>query len=68
MTEHYDKKKIQPVEYIHANGLDFFEGNVIKYITRHRSKGGLDDLIKARHYIDMLISYNYKPDNEAEKL
>ena len=38
--QHYKGCKIQPVEYIHANGLDYLEGNVIKYITRHRTKGG----------------------------
>lgn len=56
---HY-KTAIQPVQYIHANGLNFFEGNVIKYITRHRSKGGKVDLEKAMHYIEMLIQFEYK--------
>ena len=37
--QHYKGCKIQPVEYIHANGLDYLEGNVIKYITRHRTRG-----------------------------
>jgi hypothetical protein len=46
---------IQPVEYIHANNVPFCEGNVIKYVTRWRSKGGIQDLRKARHYIDLLI-------------
>lgn len=55
---HY-KTAIQPVQYIHANGLNFFEGNVIKYITRHRSKGGKADLEKAIHYIEMLIQFEY---------
>lgn len=57
---HY-KKGIQPVEYINANGLDFFEGNILKYITRHRSKNGREDLKKARHYLDMLEHYTYGP-------
>lgn len=52
---HYKKHAIQPVEYIHANGIGYFEGNVIKYVTRWRDKGGLADLEKARHYIDLLI-------------
>ncbi len=52
---HYKDRAIQPVEYIHANKLDFFEGNVIKYITRWRVKNGLADLDKAKHYIDLLI-------------
>jgi hypothetical protein len=53
--EHYKKLPIQPVEYIHANGIGYFEGNVIKYVTRWRDKGGLGDLHKAKHYIDLLI-------------
>ena len=53
--DHYKGRAIQPVQYIHANGIGFFEGNVIKYVTRWRDKGGLADLRKARHYLDMLI-------------
>lgn len=56
---HYKDLKIQPIEYIHANGLDYFEGNVIKYITRHRRKNGKQDLEKAKHYIDLLIELEY---------
>lgn len=53
--DHYKQFKIQPVEYIHANGLGFCEGNVIKYVTRYKSKGGVKDLEKAKHFIDLLI-------------
>lgn len=52
---HYKGMKIQPVEYIHRNGIGFIEGNVIKYVSRWRSKGGIEDLRKARHFIDLLI-------------
>lgn len=52
---HYKKEAIQPIEYIMSNNLDFCEGNVVKYITRWRHKNGLEDLQKARHYIDFLI-------------
>lgn len=52
---HYKECSIQPVEYIHANDLNFFEGNVVKYITRWRKKDGITDLEKAKHYIDLLI-------------
>jgi hypothetical protein len=52
---HYKTLTIQPVEYIHANGIGYFEGNVIKYVTRWRAKGGTADLEKAKHYIDLLI-------------
>lgn len=57
---HYRDLPIQPVQYIHANGVGFFEGNVIKYVTRWRDKGGLEDLRKARHYIDMLLELETK--------
>lgn len=63
---HY-KTTIQPVEYIHANGLNFFEGNVIKYITRHHSKGGKVNLEKAIHYIEMLIQFEYPEKTEKDK-
>jgi hypothetical protein len=53
--DHYKGRKIQPVEYIHSNELDFFQGNVIKYITRWRAKGGIADLEKAKHYLEMYI-------------
>lgn len=52
---HYKDLKIQPVEYIHANTIPFMEGSAIKYLTRWRNKGGIADLRKARHFIDMLI-------------
>jgi len=53
--DHYKKYKIQPTEFILANGIGFCEGNVIKYVTRWKDKGGVEDLKKARHYIDLLI-------------
>ena len=52
---HYKSMAIQPFEYIHANGIGFAEGSVIKYVSRWQSKGGIDDLRKARHFIDLLI-------------
>lgn len=56
---HYRAGGIQPVQYIEANGLGFCEGNIIKYVTRHREKGGAEDLRKARHYIDLLLELRY---------
>lgn len=53
--DHYKTLKIQPVEYIHANNIGYFEGNVIKYVTRWKTKNGKADLLKARHYIDLLL-------------
>lgn len=52
---HYTKLKIQPIEYVHANNLGYCEGSVIKYVSRWRDKGGLEDLRKAKHFIDILI-------------
>ena len=53
--EHYKSQKIQPVEYIHANNLGFCEGNVVKYITRWREKGGKADIEKVIHYCQLLM-------------
>lgn len=58
--DHYKKLKIQPVEYIYSNNIGYLEGNVIKYITRWRDKGGNADLLKARHYIDLLLELEGK--------
>jgi hypothetical protein len=52
---HYKDMPIQPVEFIVRNDLGFCEGNAIKYLCRWKLKGGIEDLRKARHYIDMLI-------------
>ncbi len=52
---HYKDMPIQPVEFIHKNGIGFIEGCVIKYVSRWRVKGGVEDLRKARHFLDILI-------------
>jgi hypothetical protein len=52
---HYKAKSIQPWDYIAANEIGYFEGNIIKYVSRWQDKGGVDDLKKARHYLDKLI-------------
>lgn len=57
--DHYKSCAIQPVEYIHANGLDFFQGNVVKYITRHKTKNGAADLRKAIHYCQLALQLQY---------
>jgi len=57
---HYKNLKIQPVEYIFANNIPFIEGNVIKYVTRWREKGGIQDLEKAKHFIELLIELEQK--------
>lgn len=53
--DHYKKLKIQPIEYIMENDIPYAEGNIIKYITRWRNKGGIKDLEKIKHYVDILI-------------
>ena len=57
---HYKDKAIQPIEYIHANNLGFCAGNVIKYVTRYKDKNGVQDLEKAKHYLEMLIELESK--------
>lgn len=57
---HYKGLKIQPVEYIHANNLPFIEGSIIKYATRWRDKGGIKDLEKIKHFVDLLIELEGK--------
>jgi hypothetical protein len=52
---HYKDMAIQPIEYIHKNGLGFCEGNIVKYITRWKTKNGIEDLRKVIHYAELLI-------------
>jgi len=52
---HYQNKTIQPWDYIAQNGLGYFEGNIVKYVSRWREKGGVQDLRKAAHYLQKLI-------------
>jgi hypothetical protein len=53
--KHYNERKMEPLDYIIANELDFLEGNIVKYITRYTYKGGVNDLLKARTYLEKLI-------------
>ena len=57
---HYSSKPIQPIDYINANNLGFHQGNILKYITRYKDKNGVEDLKKARWYIDDLIKQTLK--------
>lgn len=57
---HYKDKGIQPIVYIHANDLGFCEGNVVKYVTRHKEKNGAADIKKAIHYLELLLELEYK--------
>jgi hypothetical protein len=56
---HYKDMQIQPVEYIHANAMGYLAGNVVKYISRHKSKGGADDVRKAIHYCELILEMEY---------
>lgn len=56
---HYKGLKIQPVEYITANSIPYLEGNVIKYVTRHKSKNGKEDILKAIHYLELILELEY---------
>ena len=66
---HYKDMKIQPAQFINENNLPFAEGNAIKYICRHKHKGEVQDLEKAKHYIDMIIERDYQliPMTEEEE-
>jgi hypothetical protein len=54
---HYKGLKIQPMRYSMANGLNACQATVIKYITRYKQKGGIEDLRKAIHCIELLIEF-----------
>ena len=65
---HYKDMKIQPAQFINENNLPFAEGNAIKYICRHKDKGGKEDLKKAKHYIDMIIERDYSDEPNLRPL
>lgn len=56
-SDHYKTQAIQPIEYIMANNLGFCEGNVVKYITRYKQKGGVEDLDKVIHYVEFIKEF-----------
>jgi hypothetical protein len=58
--DHYKNCAIQPIDYIVKNNLDFLEGNVVKYITRHKTKGeGKKDIEKVIHYAELILELKY---------
>lgn len=59
---HYSRYVIQPTEFIYKNNVPFIEGNIIKYILRHREKNGIEDLKKAQHYLSLLLEFEYDTD------
>jgi len=62
----YKKLPIEPWDYIAANGLGFFEGNIIKYITRAAKTKSREDLLKAQHYIAKLLEITPVPEGELK--
>ena len=58
--KHYRNMKIQPAEVINENKLLFAEGNAIKYICRHSTKGKEEDVKKAIHYLEMILERDYE--------
>ena len=56
---HYKNLKIQPIEYIHANGLDFLSGNIVKYASRHQCKNRAEDVRKIIHYAQLILKLEY---------
>ena len=67
---HYKGKTVQPWDYIAANNLGYFEGNIVKYVSRWKDKCGVDDLRKAKHYIEKLIELEtqVKPEHKGVRL
>jgi len=53
--DHYKTKAIQPWDYIVSNNLGYLEGCVVKYVSRYKEKGGMQDLQKAAHYLQKLM-------------
>ena len=64
--DYYKNLQIQPTEYNQRNGLGFCEGNVVKYVTRHRHKNGRQDIEKAIHYLELLLEMEYQQDPPPE--
>ncbi len=64
-SQHYKAFTIEPLQYIEANGLSFSEGNIVKYVCRHKKKNGKQDLEKAIHYLQLVIAHDY-PESTAK--
>lgn len=67
--QHYSAKAVQPWDYITSNNLGYLEGNVVKYVSRWKQKNGVEDLLKAKHYLEKLIELQQPaPQSEADAL
>ena len=56
----YYRKGIETTDYIQSHSMNYLEGNIIKYVTRYKDKGGVDDLRKAEWYLTRLIKQEEK--------
>jgi hypothetical protein len=65
---HYKGKPLQVWDFVAANNLGYFEGNIIKYVSRWKDKGGVDDLRKAKHYIEKLIELETHVKDESKTI
>ena len=63
---HYMQHEIEPIEYIMRNEMEFFEGNIVKYATRWKTKGGVQDLDKIIHYAQMLKEMHVKKERKSD--
>lgn len=59
---HYKDMAIQPLEFTHKNNLNFCQGNIVKYASRYKSKNGIEDLKKVKHYAELLAKLEYGVD------
>ena len=66
--KHYQNFSIQPSKFVIENKLLFQEGCAIKYICRHQNKGGKEDLLKAIHFIEMIIERDYPPEEKSKEV
>ena len=66
--KHYQNFSIQPSKFVIENKLLFPEGCAIKYICRHQNKGGKEDLLKAIHFIEMIIERDYPQEEKSKEV
>ncbi len=64
--DHYKKYIIQPIEYCMVNKLNACQANIIKYATRYKDKNGVEDLLKIKHYVDIILQLEYSINNPKE--
>jgi len=64
---HYKNKAMQPWDFIAGNNIGYLAGNVIKYVCRYKDKNGIEDLRKARHYLDKLIEIEMEDVNGLQR-